>query len=107
MKQTLQLGALSAANIGIAFLFQWYVITQLGPGLESDALFAGMTIPQLVLAVISGSLMHVLVPILAGESKDRLRQVAWSLLVLIGGLFGFLAVVLYATAHDPFDFITL
>jgi len=98
MKQTLQLGALSAANIGIAFLFQWYVITQLGPGLESDALFAGMTIPQLVLAVISGSLMHVLVPILAGESEDRLRHDAWSLLVLIGGLFGFLAVVLYATA---------
>jgi len=98
MKQTLQLGALSAANIGIAFLFQWYVITQLGPGLESDALFAGMTIPQLVLAVISGSLMHVLVPILAGESEERLRHNAWSLLVLIGGLFGFLSVVLYATA---------
>lgn len=98
MKQTLQLGALSAANIGIAFLFQWYVITQLGPGLESDALFAGMTIPQLVLAVISGSLMHVLVPILAGESEERLRHNAWSLLVLVGGLFGVLAVVLYVAA---------
>ncbi|MGZ8186000.1 MAG: lipid II flippase MurJ [Methylobacter sp.] len=98
MKQTVQLGTLSAANIGIAFLFQWYVLTQLGPGLESDALFAGMTIPQLVLAIISGSLMHVLVPILAGESVDRLRQDAWELLVLVGGLFGLLAIILYATA---------
>ncbi|MGZ8163451.1 MAG: murein biosynthesis integral membrane protein MurJ, partial [Methylobacter sp.] len=98
MKQTVQLGTLSAANIGIAFLFQWYVLTQLGPGLESDALFAGMTIPQLVLAIISGSLMHVLVPILAGESVDRLRHDAWGLLVLVGGLFGLLAIVLYATA---------
>ncbi len=98
MKQTLQLGALSAANIGIAFLFQWYVITQLGPGLESDALFAGMTIPQLVLAVISGSLIHVLVPILAGESEERLRHNAWSLLVLVGGVFGVLAVLLYVAA---------
>jgi peptidoglycan biosynthesis protein MviN/MurJ (putative lipid II flippase) len=98
MKQTIQLGALSAANIGISFLFQWYVLTQLGPGLESDALFAGMTIPLLVLAVISGSLMHVLVPILAGEDEERLRHDAWGLLVLVGGLFGLLAAVLYASA---------
>ncbi len=98
MKQAIQLGTLSAANIGIAFLFQWYVLTQLGPGIETDALFAGMTLPQLVLAVISGSLMHVLVPLLAGEDEDRLRHDAWGFLVLVGGLFGVLATVLYATA---------
>ena len=98
MKQTIQLGILSAGNISIAFLFQWYVLTQLGPGIETDALFAGMTIPQLVLAVISGSLMHVLVPILAGESETSLRHDAWGLLILVGGLFGFLAIVLYVAA---------
>lgn len=98
VKQTVQLGALSAANIGIVFLFQWFVITQLGPGIETDALFAGMTMPQMALAVISGSLMHVLVPLLAGEEKERLRHDAWGFLVLIGGLFGMLAVGLYVTA---------
>lgn len=98
MKQAVQLGTLSAVNIGITFLFQWYVLIQLGPGMETDALFAGMTIPQLVLAVISGSLMHVLVPLLAGESEDRLRHDAWGFLVLIGGLFGLLAVLLYVAA---------
>ena len=98
MKQAIQLGTLSAANIGIAFLFQWYVLTQLGPGIETDALFAGMTLPQLVLAVISGSLMHVLVPLLAGEDEARLRHDAWGFFVLVGGLFGVLAVVLYLTA---------
>ncbi|HUW29075.1 MAG TPA: lipid II flippase MurJ [Sulfuriferula sp.] len=98
MKLAIKLGTLSAANIGIAFLFQWYVLIQLGPGVETDALFAGMTIPQLVLAVISGSLMHVLVPLLAGESEDRLRHDAWGFLALIGGLFGLLAVLLYAAA---------
>lgn len=98
MKQAVQLGTLSAVNIGIAFLFQWYVLIQLGPGVETDALFAGMTIPQLVLAVISGSLMHVLVPLLAGESEDRLRHDAWGFLTLIGGLFGLLSVLLYAAA---------
>lgn len=98
MKQVVQLGALSAANIGLAFLFQWYALTQLGPGVATDALFAGMTIPQLVLAVISGSLMHVLVPLLTGESEERLRHDAWAFLALIGGLFGLLAVLLYVLA---------
>ena len=98
MKQAIQLGTLSAANIAIAFLFQWYVLTQLGPGIETDALFAGMTLPQLVLAVISGSLMHVLVPLLAGEDEDRLRHDAWGFFVLVGGLFSVLATVLYLTA---------
>lgn len=98
MKQAVQLGTLSAANIGIAFLFQWYVLTQLGPGMETDALFAGMTLPQLVLVVISGSLMHVLVPLLAGEDEDRLRHDAWGFFVLVGGLFGLLATILYVAA---------
>jgi putative peptidoglycan lipid II flippase len=98
MKQAIQLGTLSVANIGITFLFQWYVLTQLGPGMETDALFAGMTLPQLVLAVISGSLMHVLVPLLAGEDEDRLRHDAWGFVVLVGGLFGLLAAILYVTA---------
>jgi putative peptidoglycan lipid II flippase len=98
MKQTIQLGTLTVANICIAFLFQWYVLTQLGPGMETDALFAGMTLPQLVLAVISGSLMHVLVPLRAGEDEYRLRHDAWGFFVLVGGLFSLLAAILYVTA---------
>lgn len=98
MKQTIQLVVLSATNIIISFLFQWYILIQLGPGIETDALFAAMTLPQLVLTVISGSLMHVLVPLLAGEDDARLRHDAWGFLVLVGGLFGFLALILYVTA---------
>lgn len=98
MKQFLQLGVFSAANIGLAFLFQWYVFTQLGPGIETDALFAGMTLPQLVLAVISGSLMHVLVPLLAGEDENQLRHDAWAFVALVGGLFSVFAVILCLTA---------
>lgn len=98
MKLSIQLGFLSAANIVIAFVFQWYVLTRLGPGVETDALFAGMTIPQLVLAVISGSLMHVLVPLFSGEDEDRLRHDTWGFSLLISGLFGFLAVLLYLAA---------
>lgn len=66
--------------------------------METDALFAGMTIPQLVTAVISGSLMHVLVPILAGKDAACRRLEAWSLLVLVGGLFGVVYILLCLTA---------
>jgi putative peptidoglycan lipid II flippase len=98
MRQPLLLGVLAASNIGIAFLYQWYVLVQLGPGLETDALFAGMTVPQLALAVVSGSLMHVLVPLLAGEPADRFRHDAWGFLVLVGALFAAIAVLLYVFA---------
>ena len=98
MKLTILLGALSAANIVFAFLFQLYVLTQLGPGMETDAFFAGMTLPQLVLVIISGSLMHVLVPLLAGENEDRIRHDAWGFIVLVGGLFSVLATILYIAA---------
>jgi putative peptidoglycan lipid II flippase len=98
MKQTIQLGVLSAANTVLSFFFQWYVLTQLGAGAVTDAFFAGMTVPQLVLVVISGSLTHVLVPILAGEDGKRQRQDAWSLIILVGGLFGLIATLLSVTA---------
>lgn len=98
MKQAVQLGAMSAMNMALLFLFQWYVFTKLGPGTETDALFAGMTVPQLVLNVISFSLMHVLVPLLAGEDENRLVHDAWAFLALVAGLFGILAGLLYIAA---------
>lgn len=98
MKLKIQLTILSSVSIGITLIFQWYVLTQLGPGLETDALFAGMTLPQIVLAIISGSLMHVLVPLLAGEIDDHLRHTVWGIFILVGCLFGLLAGVLYVTA---------
>jgi len=98
MKQTLQLGTLSVANIGMAFLFQWYLFTQLGPGVQTDALFAGMTLPQLILSVISNSLMHVLVPLFAGESEETLRHDAWGYTVLVAAMFSVIAALLYFTA---------
>ena len=98
MRQSLLLALLAAGNIGIAFLYQWYVLVALGPGVETDALFAGMTVPQIVLAVVSGSLAHVLVPLLAGEQDDRLRQDAWGFFVLAGTLFAAIAALLYILA---------
>ncbi|MDQ2855492.1 MAG: virulence factor MviN, partial [Acidobacteriota bacterium] len=98
MKQTATLALLAGANILVTLLFQWYVITQLGVGIETDALFAGMAVPQLILMVVSSSLTHVLVPLLATEDSDTFRQNSWGFFLGISGIFTVLALVLYITA---------
>jgi putative peptidoglycan lipid II flippase len=98
MKQTLTLATLAGANILLALLLQWYVITQLGVGIETDALFAGMALPQLILSVVSSSLTHVLVPLLVTEDELTFRQNAWGFFLGVSGLFTLLALALYVTA---------
>ena len=89
---------MSAANIASNLLFQWLVLTMLGPGMSTDALFAGMTLPQLFTAIVSSSLTHVLVPILAGEPHEDQRRDAWTLFVYSAALFAVVAIALIATA---------
>jgi len=98
MKQTITLACLAGTNILVTLLFQWYVITQLGVGMETDALFAGMAVPQLILLVVSSSLTHVLVPLLATENESTFRQNAWGFFLGISGIFTMLALVLFITA---------
>ena len=58
----LSLGAIAGLSILVNFAYQWYVLTTLGPGQATDALFAGTMVPQLVLVIASGSLNYVLIP---------------------------------------------
>ena len=62
--------------------------------METDAFFASMTVPQVILIVISGSLMHILVPLLTGENDKNFNNNSWAFLLLIGGLFFLLAIIL-------------
>jgi putative peptidoglycan lipid II flippase len=98
MKINLAIGSLAAANLVMNLLIQWYVITRLGVGTATDALFAGTAVPQVVLAVVSGSLMHVLVPLLAGEEAGAFGQAAWGFFLGITLLFGLFAVLLSVAA---------
>ena len=72
------LAALAFINIFLTFLFQWFIVTTLGAGMETDALYAGMVVPQMLLAVVSGSLLHVLVPIFTREKDNNFRLITWS-----------------------------
>jgi putative peptidoglycan lipid II flippase len=98
MKQTITLALLAGTNILVTLLFQWYVVTQLGVGLETDAFFAGMAVPQLILLVVSSSLTHVLVPLLATEDSTTFRQNSWGFFLGISGIFTVLALLLYVSA---------
>ena len=55
-------------------------------------------VPQLILSVVSSSLTHVLVPLLAPEDQLTFRQNAWGFFLGVSGLFTMLALALYVTA---------
>jgi len=92
------LAALSGGNILLVFFHQYYILAVLGPGSSTDALFAGMVIPELFLAVLTGSLSNVLVPILAVEDGEEFSTDAWSFFQGIGLLIGVISLVLWILA---------
>ena len=89
---------MSMINIASALAFQWVVLTMIGPGRETDALFAAMTLPQIFASVISASLANVLTPILAGETDEVQRRDCWTLLTLSGAGFLIVTVALELTS---------
>ena len=98
-KNFLSLGIFVAFNLGLQFLFQWYIITFLGVNTQTDALFGAMALPQFILLVLSGSLTIVLIPIIAQYDQDEFLVEAWNYFQVIGLLFAAIALLLWATAH--------
>lgn len=101
LKLTLSLGWLASVNIVVTLVIHWYVITRLGIGVETDALFAGMVVPQIVLVLFTSSLLHVLVPVLAAGAAEGgldLRRELWGIFLLAAGAAGVVAAILYLGA---------
>lgn len=98
MKKSILLGLLAITTTFIAFFFHWYSFTTFGPGVDTDALIAGATISQLLIVVVSGSLTHVLVPLLALEDERSQRQIVWSFIFIIGFIFTIFSLALCTTA---------
>jgi putative peptidoglycan lipid II flippase len=95
---TVRIALVSAANIGSTLLFQWLILTRLGPGKASDALFAAMTVPQIFASVVSASITQALAPLLAGEPVEDQRKDGWTLVFLCGLLFAAIALLLALAA---------
>jgi putative peptidoglycan lipid II flippase len=94
MKLVLSLGLLAGTNVILTFLTNWYILITVGAGAYTDALYAGMAIPQFILAVIGGSFATALIPILSGEREDQFSQQAWTFFWLVAGVLTALAVLL-------------
>jgi putative peptidoglycan lipid II flippase len=98
LKSALGLTLLSAATFLLALATQWAVLIVWGAGEGTDALFAGLVLPQTLLAIFSVSLGHVLVPLFAGEPETQSRRHAWGLCWATIGFFGVLAGALALSA---------
>ncbi len=72
----------------------WYLLGALGPGRDTDALFASLALPQVLLAIIASSFMNVIVPLLSGESDTDFRRNAWTFATVTFAAFCALGVVL-------------
>jgi putative peptidoglycan lipid II flippase len=98
MALTVSLGGLAVVNILLSSLMYMYVLIALGPGSQTDALFASVVVPRLILAIIGGSLTHVLVPVLAAQPSEDLRKNGWTLFLLVGLFFAALEILLHLLA---------
>jgi putative peptidoglycan lipid II flippase len=99
VKSFVALGILVTVNLALQFLFQWYIVVSLGAGVESDAFFGTMALPQFILLVLSGSLTMVLVPMISVYKGESFRKEAWNYFQGVGFLFGALALLLFVTAQ--------
>lgn len=97
--QTLSLGTLVALNLLFGVLAQGLVVVLIGPGPATDALFASLTLPQLLLLLTSGPAARVLVPIFSRAAEERtVREEAWTVVQVVVATVGGLALLLAATS---------
>jgi len=84
-----QLSLITALQIALSFGVQWYVVTYYGAGFKTDALYAGWTIPQVLITILIDTVSVVLIPALSKCTEDELRSYGWMILLAMGlGFFG-------------------
>lgn len=99
MRLTAGLAVLAVANVLVLVGTQAYVISVLGATRATDALFAGMALPQVILMIVSGSLGNVLVPLFVTTDQANAQREGWGLLVAVIGAFAGLVAALHVTAR--------
>jgi len=85
-----QLSLITALQIVLSFGVQWYVVTYYGAGFKTDALYAGWTIPQVLITILIDTVSVVLIPALSKRSEDELQSYGWMIFLAMG--LGFLGV---------------
>ena len=91
---SLILGALSACNSVLAVLVPWYVVTEMGANVETDAFFASSALPQFIFLIITSTLAHILVPLLATADEESFLNDARTSFLAVTTFFTLIALVL-------------
>jgi len=76
---TLGLSGVTALQIFASFCIQSIVIAGIGVGAESDALYAGAALWQLVTGIAVDPFSYAVVPLLAPKREQELRQDGWQI----------------------------
>jgi putative peptidoglycan lipid II flippase len=58
-----------------------------------------MVVPQLVLAIIGGSLTHVLIPLLSIQRGEIFHKNSWGFFFIVGALFSTIAFIFFVTSQ--------
>ena len=88
------LGGLSSCNSILAILAPWYIVTRLGTNVETDAFFASTALPQFIFLIVSATLIHILVPLLATKDKENFLNDARRSFLIVTSIFSLIALVL-------------
>lgn len=75
---------MSSGSIACGIAGQWVLLTAIGPGADTDAYFAALVLPQVLLAVVAGPLLNVLVPLLSTVDAAERRRTGWLLVAVLG-----------------------
>ncbi len=94
----LLLGAIALSSLLLSIVIQWKIIVGLGPGGLTDAYFASVVLPTVLMAIISSSVSHVLVPLIIGMEPDERQVNTWGIILAFVAIFGLLSALLFATA---------
>lgn len=99
MKKTIYLTLISGGNVLVLFGYQMVAVLEYGLSKETDAFFASLTLPLLVINILINPLVKVLLPFLIGETEDTIRLRIWGIVALVSTLLLVLTLVLTAYAN--------
>jgi putative peptidoglycan lipid II flippase len=100
MVKSVRLATLSFFNLLVTFAFQCLILIEIGVGEQTDAFFASITVPTVVVTIATSVLMNALVPMFAGEEEHATQRQAWSLAVIIYILLTTVAAALAITTNQ-------
>jgi peptidoglycan biosynthesis protein MviN/MurJ (putative lipid II flippase) len=95
LKTGLQVSLMVALQIAANFAVQWYVVSRLGAGTQTDAFYAGATLPQIAISVGVDTLAYVLVPLLTAMAPELFLRSRWPVFLGTGVVSALIALALY------------